>query len=62
MDEEGPNCRNVNKFMCRIRNVIEVTRQSEELTGVEVIGALETIKLDVYSSLPKEEVEDDEET
>lgn len=55
MSGEGPNFMNQEKFLCRIRNVIEVTRKAEELSGLEVIGALETIKLDIYASLPKEE-------
>jgi len=55
---DGPNSINQDKFISRLRNVIEVARMEEDLTGMEVIGALETVKLDVYSSLPKEE--DDE--
>jgi len=55
---DGPNSINQDKFISRLRSVIEVARMEEDLTGMEVIGALETVKLDVYSSLPKEE--DDE--
>jgi len=57
---DGPNSINQDKFISRLRNVIEVARMEEDLTGMEVIGALVVVMLDVYSSLPKEE--DDEET
>lgn len=52
--ECAPNEINEDKFMSRLRAVIEVTRQAEELTGMEVIGALEVVKLDIYSSLEQE--------
>jgi len=58
--DEHPNALNEDKFICRLRNVIEVARQEEDLTGMEVIGALVVVMLDTYSSLPKEEDDDAE--
>ena len=58
---ESTNEINEDKFMSRLRSLIEITRQSEELTGAEVIGLLEVAKLDIYTSLPKEEAETDDE-
>ena len=56
--EHAPNEVNQDKFLSRLRSVIEVTRQAGELTGAEVIGLLEVVKLDIYSSLPPEEEDD----
>ena len=56
MSEDSPNGLNQDKFLDRLRNVIEVTRMEEDLSGLEVIGALIVVMLDVYSSLPKEDV------
>jgi len=57
--EQSPNEINQDKFLSRLRSVIEVTRQAEELTGAEVIGLLEVVKLDIYSSLEPEMDDED---
>ena len=57
--EQSPNEINQDKFLSRLRSVIEVTRQAEELTGAEVIGLLEVCKLDIYSSLEPEMDDED---
>ena len=57
--KQAPNEINQDKFLSRLRSVIEVTRQAEELTGAEVIGLLEVVKLDVYSSLEPETDDED---
>jgi len=56
MNDDGPNSINQDKFLSRLRQVIEVARMEEDLTGIEVVGALLIVILDVYSSLPKEEM------
>jgi len=56
--EHAPNEINEDKFMSRLRSLIEVTRQAEDLTGAEVIGLLEVAKLDIYASLPQEDDDD----
>lgn len=58
MDEEikdSPNGLNQDKFLDRIRNVIEVARIEEDLSALEVIGALEVAKLEVFGSLEGKE-------
>ena len=57
--KQAPNEINQDKFLSRLRSVIEVTRQAEELTGAEVIGLLEVVKLDIYSSLEPEMDDED---
>jgi len=55
--DESPNGPAQDKFLCRLRNIVEVARIEKELSALEVIGALETVKLDIHASLPKEEEE-----
>ena len=56
-----PNILNEDKFINRIRNVIEVARIEQDLTGSEVVGALTIAMLEVFLSLPKEEINEDDE-
>lgn len=57
--KQAPNEINQDKFLSRLRSVIEVTRQAEELTSAEVIGLLEVCKLDIYNSLEPETDDED---
>jgi len=48
---DGPNALNEEKFVDRIRCVIDVARNDKDLSVMELIGALEVIKLDLYQEL-----------
>lgn len=41
----------------RIWNVIEIHRAAKDVTQAEVIGVLETVKLDIYNEEEEEEQE-----
>jgi len=59
MAEDSPNGFNQDKFLDRLRCVIEVARMERELSGLEVVGALEIVKLEVFSSLEPETDDED---
>ena len=56
-EDDSPNGLNQDKLLSRLRNVIEVARIEQDLSGLEVVGALVIVLLDTYSSLPKEEAD-----
>ena len=60
-NDESPNGPAEEKFLCRLRNIVEVARLERELSGLEVMGALVVVFLDVYDSMPKESDETDDE-
>ena len=41
----------------RIRNVIQIHRDAEDVTNAEAIGVLELIKLEIYQDTLKEDKE-----
>ena len=59
MAEDSPNGFNEDKFLDRLRSVIEVARIEKDLSGLEVVGALEIVKLEVFSSLEPETDDED---
>ena len=59
MAEDSPNGFNQDKFLDRLRSVIEVARIEKDLSGLEVVGALEIVKLEVFSSLEPETDDED---
>ena len=59
--DESPNGPAEENFLCRLRNIVEVARLERELSGLEVMGALVVVFLDVYDSMPKESDETDDE-
>lgn len=57
-EKEHPNSANVDKFLNRLENIIQVTRDSEELSYVEVMGCLEKTRLDLYMETARDEIID----
>jgi len=57
-EKQHPNSLNADKFLNRLENIIQVTRESEELSYVEVMGCLEKVKLDLYLETARDEIID----
>lgn len=47
-------------LVSRIRNVIQIHRDAEDITNGEAIGALEIIKLDLYQEIHDIDDEEDD--
>ena len=48
---DSPNGLAQDKIISRLRNIIDVVVLEDDLSAMEVIGALEVIKMDIYASL-----------
>ena len=56
---DSPNGLAQDKIISRLRNIIDVVVLEGDLSAMEVIGALEVIKMDIYTSLNIEDEDND---
>lgn len=59
-DSNGPNQFNEDMLIERLHEVIDLSRTEQDISYVEVIGALEIVKLDLDAESRKSENEDEE--
>jgi len=54
MSKEGTE-----KFINRLEQLIDTSRKCHEITYIELIGSLETVKLDIYTEMFGEDEDED---
>lgn len=57
-EENHPNEQNVDKFRNRLDNLIQVVRDSKELSYTEVVGVLQVTMLDLYMETARDDIID----